>query len=658
MIRIKLILAFILVGLSVHRTDAHKPGSGVNSDSLMQILRTLPQDSTRLLTLKKIIQIEQANDKCIKYADILLQEAHQQNNSKYISYAAYYHVIYYYNRTKLDSVTKWIQIMKPHAEESKSWDAFFDAKRLQIDLYTFNRNYELAISEANQLKIEALKVNNQRGIIAAYQCLSNAYAASQRIDESLKALKKAHALLTKESHPITHISILTQLAIMSQASENLKELFRYVQELEKVLDRYIQVNPSLKLGVYDISLFKEMMYGHYFLSTNELKKAHLHLKQAKNYLTPNSYFAYKAFLYEQDARYYEKTEKLGQAVLCIDSALNLYKNERPGDYAENLLQKGRLLTKMGQKSQAISLFREALELKDSVNMAISRQQMEQIKSHYKSKKEELSDIKERNEIHLLILLVGGILLGCSLFVIFRIAKTRKALQLSENETRKALQIVTEMNDLKNRFLSNMSYNIRTPLNNVVGFSQLIASDPNLDEQTLNDFSSIIHQSSENLLELVNDVLELSRLEAGMTKFQLQSYDILDLCKDALYMAQLKNEGTNTQITFTPEIESHVILTDVNRLTNAIASTLTHRHPKPQDSQEVSLSLSYDSQQRHIEIRISNSPLAAQNPMQEKEIKHEINLLLLAHFKGSYQVVTTAKGETNILLSYPVESDSK
>lgn len=658
MIRVKLVLAFILVGLSVNRMCAHNPSIGLDSDSLLQVLRTLPQDSTRLLALKQIIQIEQSNDKCIKYADMLLQEANQQKNSKYISYAAYYHIVYYYNRTKQDSITKWIQIMKPHAEVSNLWDVYFDAKRLQIDIFTFNANYELAISEANLLKVKALKVNSQRGIIAAYQCLSNAYAASQRMDESLKALKKAHELLTKESHPITHISILTQLTIMSQASDSLKELFVYVQELEEVLNRYIQTNPSLKLGVYDIFLFKEMMYGHYYLSTNELKKAFFHLKQAENYLTPNSFFAYKAFLYEQEAGYYEEIGKFKQAVLYTDSALELYKSERQGEYAENLLQKGRLINKMGQKKQAISLFREALELKDSINTAISKQQMEQIKSHYKSKKEELSDIKEKNEIHLLILLVGGILLGCSLFFMFRLIKTRKELQLSENETRRALQIVTETNDLKNRFLSNMSYNIRTPLNNVVGFSQLIASDPNLDEQTLNDFSTIIHQSSENLMELVNDVLELSRLEAGMTKFQLQPYDILDLCKDALYMARQKNEGTNIQINYVADIKSHVILTDVGRLTSAILSTLTYRHSKPEEKQEVTFRISYSPKHRNIEIRLSNSPLVQQTPTQEKEIKHEINHLLLAHFKGSYQVITTPEGETDILFSYPIESDLK
>ena len=93
----------------------------------------------------------------------------------------------------------------------------------------------------------------------------------------------------------------------------------------------------------------------------------------------------------------------------------------------------------------------------------------------------------------------------------------------------------------------MSYNIRTPLNNVVGFSQLIACEPNIDEGTRKEYSNIIHQSSEKLMRLVNDVLDLSRLEAQMMKFQIQVYDAVELCNEACYMARMKNETTGIQV---------------------------------------------------------------------------------------------------------------
>lgn len=61
------------------------------SDSLLQVLQTLPHDTTRLSTLNDIIKIEQNNYKCIQYSDSLMQEALKLKNDKYASLAAYYH---------------------------------------------------------------------------------------------------------------------------------------------------------------------------------------------------------------------------------------------------------------------------------------------------------------------------------------------------------------------------------------------------------------------------------------------------------------------------------------------------------------------------------------------------------------------------------------
>lgn len=81
----------------------------------------------------------------------------------------------------------------------------------------------------------------------------------------------------------------------------------------------------------------------------------------------------------------------------------------------------------------------------------------------------------------------------------------------------------EANEMKNRFLSNISYHIRIPLNGVVGFSQLIASEPNMPDE-LRKVLFHHQKNSEELMRLVNDVLDLSRLEAGMMKFNIQSTD--------------------------------------------------------------------------------------------------------------------------------------
>lgn len=75
-----------------------------------------------------------------------------------------------------------------------------------------------------------------------------------------------------------------------------------------------------------------------------------------------------------------------------------------------------------------------------------------------------------------------------------------------------------INEIKNRLLFNVSYNIRTSLNSVVDFSQLIASELNIDKEIRQGCLSIIHKSSEKSVELINDIPDLPRLKTQMTKF--------------------------------------------------------------------------------------------------------------------------------------------
>lgn len=88
----------------------------------------------------------------------------------------------------------------------------------------------------------------------------------------------------------------------------------------------------------------------------------------------------------------------------------------------------------------------------------------------------------------------------------------------------------------------MSYNIRIPLNNVVGFSQLLSTDNELDEEERKEYSGIIQTNSGELIQLVNDVLDLSRLEANMMKFQLQDCNVKEWCNELGCLIQMRSEG--------------------------------------------------------------------------------------------------------------------
>ena len=627
------------------------------SDSLLKVLQTIPHDTIRLNIISQIIRIEQNNSRCIQYADTLMKEALLLHNDKYAGMSAYYHILYYYNHNDQDSVSKWLNIMRPYVKKSELWDYFFEAKRFQLNLYTNSRQYELAISEAQRMKQQSIQINNKRGFIAAYQCLSNAYVGSQRWDEGIKALEEAYRMLTAKDHPVDRISVLSQLISVTKARKDNQKLLKYIQEQENILHKHIAENPSLKEGFTDVYLFNELFYCYYYLNINAPEQTYPHLIKSKEYLNKNTYFTYRILYFDTLAQYNRTIGKYQQALNYIDTTLTMLKKDFPNDYAEQLLEKARIWKQVGQNEKAILFYEQALSLKDSVTTELSNTQMKQIKKKYNIEKNELEQEKRNNRTQLLYLVFIFVILILLFIFMARLFVIRKALKHSEYEIRKATETVRQTNEMKNRFLSKMSYNIRIPLNNVVGFSQLIACEPNIDKEARQEYTNIIHQSSEKLMKLVNDVLDLSRLEAQMMKFQVQDYDVIELCKEVCYIARVQNEQTGINVDFSTKIDSPIIIhTDTRRLTQALLSALVY----PQEHrQERYIRFILSREEDVLHFQICNSPLA--DPAfvsQETIIRHDINLLLLQHFGGDYFVNQETPENPEIVFIYPISSESK
>lgn len=413
----------------------------------------------------------------------------------------------------------------------------------------------------------------------------------------------------------------------------------------------------MKEGFTDAYLFNELFYSYYYLNINAPEQAYPHLIKSKEYLNKNTYFTYRILYFDTLAQYNRAIGKYQQALNYIDTTLTMLKKDFPNDYAEQLLEKARIWKQVGQNEKAILFYEQALSLKDSVTTVLSNTQMKQIKKKYKIEKNELEQERRNNRTQLLYLVFIFVILILLFIFMARLFMIRKALKHSEYEIRKATETVRQTNEMKNRFLSKMSYNIRTPLNNVVGFSQLIACEPNINKETRQEYANIIHQSSEKLMKLVNDVLDLSRLEAQMMKFQVQDYDAIELCKEVCYMTRVQNEQTGINVDFSTEIDSPTIIhTNTRRLTQALLSALVYPQEHRQE-RNIRFILSREGDVLHFQI--SNSPLA--DPAfvsQETIIRHDINLLLLQHFGGDYFVNQGTPENPEIVFIYPISSESK
>ena len=125
-----------------------------------------------------------------------------------------------------------------------------------------------------------------------------------------------------------------------------------------------------------------------------------------------------------------------------------------------------------------------------------------------------------------------------------------------------------MDRLKSAFLANMSHEIRTPLNAIVGFSDLLVDTESIEERR--EYIQIVKENNDLLLQLISDILDLSKIEVGTFEFTNGDVDVNMLCEDIVRSMQMKVKE-NVELMFDPHLAECRIISDRNRLHQVISN---------------------------------------------------------------------------------------
>lgn len=321
------------------------------------------------------------------------------------------------------------------------------------------------------------------------------------------------------------------------------------------------------------------------------------------------------------------TDSFAKAQDAVNIALSL------GDDLEAMKREVEALRASGREDEAYILYKDLLVKIDQIYSDAFCHQMHQIRTlndlNDREKQARLLQTKEEEVVmsqHLLIF--SGLILLLLLLILYILGRfyrradrlknellaDKESLVKSEQKLRRMKEKAVEANQLKTAFISNISHEVRTPLNAIVGFSGLL-TDNSFGEEEKVGFASTINHSSELLMNLINDVLDLSRLEAGNITFTIRPVNLDEICQKA--MEAIANKvAPAVRLTFDPGASNYMLNTDPYRLQQLLVHLLSNAAKFTREG-EVNLAFSVDDEREEVRFVVTDSGCGIPHDMQAK-----------------------------------------
>lgn len=569
--------------------------SAVELDSLKQVLVVSKEPSLRIPALSRLAMLHMQKPEEISYLVQLYREA-QKADSIPAVYGALRHLSrFYYNLYgKRDSILYWGGLIDSIAKARGEYpNELFDVQCYSCQDLLWSKDYEMALNEAMEIYQEASRRKHTYGMVRCSESLGLIYQAIRRDSNAIVAFQEGLDLI--DGLEVAN-KVETQVRVTSYQAECALRLNR-LELVDTILTRYehfIRKQEQLnKVAANRVPVGREYwllysFYGDMYVRAGQPEKAKAALEKASLYFGDTEVeqdYAEKVYL-SAWARYYRLVGNVPLALQYLDRLLEL--EQLP----EELQLKAEILEEEGRVSEALDLYEKILSILSRRNDETFFRQISQLQALHELHEKETQlrelEINDRRmwqkQSQLVFSLAVALVLLLTLYILFvyyrrtrrlqqELMHEKESLLASEKKLLRAKERAEEASRMKSAFLANMSHEIRTPLNAIVGFSGLLC-EPSTSSEEREEYTAIIHNNTELLLNLVNDVLDLSRMESGDMNFRLAPYDLGNCCQRALDSVRHRIPA-GVKLTFSPAPQPVVICTDRLRLQQLLTNLLTN-----------------------------------------------------------------------------------
>ncbi len=476
-------------------------------------------------------------DSSLKYANLALTAALEVGDKNRIA------LVYINRGTLFTIISKYEEALEDLkaavllSEEIKSDDRLARASTSICQLYMYQENWEAALPWALKALELQTKLGNTQQVAVCKINLAGLYLKKKDFQAAEDHLLNAYSIAEQLNDILSMINAAMSLGDLYQQTDNLAGAIYY---LKKAVAGAEQINSDHHLGsaYFDLG---------------------------------NAYF---------ESRQYQP------ALQSYQSGWNAVagKEELQLEQQYNLNGLAQTYYATGDYKKGYEMLQQSMILKDTLNQRLNNKKLLELQTQFETSQKDkeiilLNKSKQLQQEEALqqrllknVFIAGAVLLLLIVGLLWNRyqLKQRTATELAAKNVliEEARQRAEKSEQFKSQFLANMSHEIRTPMNAVIGTTNLLLDEP--QEEKNKKYLSVIRHASENLLVIINDILDLSKLEAGMMTLETIPYSLHDLVYAVRDMLQFKadEKGLKLLVQIDPAIPA-VLIGDPTRLTQIL-----------------------------------------------------------------------------------------
>lgn len=452
-------------------------------------------------------------------------------------------------------------------DESQRYYTYFELERILIKSSLFRGEIRMAIAQSDQMYSKARALTYPFGNALALNAMGEVYSYTGRLREAGAAYEESLRLLDGMDGEDVHIRmLLVELIDYNLRIRNVNGASRYLARLN--------FYPEDRLSPLELAM-RHISNASCQLFKGDLKAAShclVQIGQLEAQLIPEI----RQYLLIIDARYLVATGEHEAALTAYNDFLQTeYARINHNIYKEALLEKADLLVKMGNKEEAYGQYGKVFSyIKTSFEKNYPKE-IDRLCTRFQA--DQLAYQNERDRIVSMRFYLAGIIVSVLFLIFLLVLGWKKIFRLKRSQMRqeamkeKAVQAIQR----KNMFLSNMSHEVRTPLNAIVGFSAVLTDeDESFDDESRREFSEIIKVNSFQLLKLINDILDFSDFENDNITFNIRTHDAVKLCNEVVETVMVSRK-LEVEMRFDTDLSVLMLDTDDARLRQVLINLLVN-----------------------------------------------------------------------------------